>query len=91
MYVDINADLCNKYDLSQYYTKSKLTKFLRINGKVRCFLLIDQIATQKKTPPPGSVKSMVFRRFPTTTGPIMLGTFPKVISQAVTSQGYFPK
>ena len=51
MYVDINADLCNKYDLSQYYTKSKLTKFLRINGKVRCFLLIDQIATQKKLLP----------------------------------------
>ena len=51
MYLDINADLCNKYDLSQYYTKSKLTKFLRINGKVRCFLLIDQIATQKKLLP----------------------------------------
>ena len=74
--MDINADLCNMYDISQYYTKSKLKVF---NGKVRCFLLIDQIVIN------GSVKSMVFRRFPTTTGPIMLGTFPKVISQAVTS------
>ena len=40
-------------------------------------------------PPAGSVKSIVFRRFPATTDAIMLGTFPEVFSQAPTSQGYF--
>ena len=28
--MDINADLCNMYDISQYYTISKLTKLLTV-------------------------------------------------------------